>query len=89
MMPDKLLNTLANFEQWRANKPARNSETPKRLRQQAVALLAHYSKTTIVTKLRISTEQFNHWRLTHQIPDKMPWLTWKESSLQLLKCLDV
>ena len=27
MMPDKLINTLNNFEQWRANKPARNSAT--------------------------------------------------------------
>lgn len=59
MMSDKLLNTLANFEQWRDNKPARNSATPQHLCQQAVALLSHHSKTTIITKLHLSTEQFN------------------------------
>lgn len=61
MMPDKLLNTLANFEQWRSNKPSRGSAIPENLRQQAIALLSHYSKTTIVKKLRISHEQFNTW----------------------------
>ncbi|PKG36892.1 hypothetical protein, partial [Psychromonas sp. Urea-02u-13] len=71
MMSDKLLSTLANFEQWRANKPARNTATPKHLRQQAVALLSHYSKTKIVTTLRISTEQFNYWR-TEDEPSEHP-----------------
>ena len=70
MMSDKLLDTLANFEQWRNNKPARNSATPKYLCQQAVALLSHYSKATIVTKLRISTEQFNRWSLVDKAPDE-------------------
>ena len=72
MMPDKLINTLNNFEQWRANKPARNSATPKHLRLQAIALLSHYSKTAIVTKLRISTEQFNRWCITYKSPDELP-----------------
>ncbi len=72
MMSDKLLNTLANFEQWRDNKPTRNSATPKYLCLQAVALLSHYSKTTIVTKLRLSTEQFNRWCLVHKAPDEPP-----------------
>ena len=72
MMSDKLLNTLANFELWRDNKPARNSATPDHLCQQAVALLSHYSKTTIVTTLRLSSDQFNRWSLAFKVPDELP-----------------
>ena len=72
MMPEQLRKPLTNFEQWRANKPARNSATPEHLRLQALALLSHYSKTTIVTKLRISTEQFNRWCLAHKTPNELP-----------------
>ncbi len=72
MMSDKLINTLANFEQWRDNKPARNSATPEHLCQQAVALLSHYSKTTIVTTLRLSSDQFNRWSLAYKVPDELP-----------------
>jgi hypothetical protein len=72
MMSDELLRTIANFEQWRDNKPARNSATPKHLCQQATALLSHYSKTTIVTKLRLSSDQFNRWCLAYKTPDEAP-----------------
>lgn len=72
MMPDKLLNTLANFEQWRNNKPSRSSATPEHLRQQAIALLSHYSKTAIVKKLRISNEQFNTWLTAYPSTDASP-----------------
>jgi hypothetical protein len=72
MMSDKLLNTLANFEQWRSNKPAINTATPEHLCLQAIALLSDYSKTTIVTTLRLSSEQFNRWSLTHNAPDMLP-----------------
>ena len=70
MMSDKLLDTLANFELWRSNKPARNSATPQHLCQQATALLSHYSKTTIVTKLRLSSDQFNRWCLVYKASDE-------------------
>lgn len=72
MMSDKLLKTLAHFEQWRDNKPTRNSATPEHLCQQAVALLPHYSKTTIVTTLRLSSDQFNRWSLAYKVPDESP-----------------
>ena len=72
MMSDKLLNTLAHFEQWRDNKLARNSATPEHLCKQAVTLLSHYSKTTIVTTLRLSSEQFNRWLLAYKVPDELP-----------------
>ena len=63
MMSDKLLNTLANFEQWRANKPAQNNAPPKHLCRQAIVLLSHYSKSIIVTKFRLSSDQLNRWCL--------------------------
>lgn len=72
MMSDKLLRTFANFEQWRDNKQSRNSATPKHLCQQATALLSHYSKTTIVTKLRLSSDQFNRWCLVYKTSDEAP-----------------
>ena len=72
MMSDELLRTIAHFEQWRDNKPARNSATPKHLCQQATALLSHYSKTTIVTKLRLSSDQFNRWCLAYKTSDEAP-----------------
>lgn len=72
MMPDNLLNTLANFEQWRDNKPSRSSATPEYLRQQAIALLPHYSKTVIVKELRISHEQFNAWLTAYSSIDASP-----------------
>ncbi len=75
MMSDKLLSTLANFEQWRSSKPARNSATPLHLCQQAIALLSHYSKTTIVTQLRLSSEQFNRWCLADKVSDEPPYFT--------------
>ena len=72
MMPDKLLNTLANFEQWRNNKPSRSTAIPAHLRQQAIALLPHYSKTVIVKKLRITNEQFNTWLTAKSSNDASP-----------------
>jgi hypothetical protein len=66
MMSDQLTNTVAAFQQWRSNKPARSSATPSYLRQQAVALLPHYSQSIIATTLRISGTQLKHWRLAHQ-----------------------
>ena len=66
MMSDQLTNTVTAFQQWRSNKPARSSATPSYLRQQAVALLPHYSQSIIATTLRISGTQLKHWRLAHQ-----------------------
>ena len=66
MMSDQLTDTVAAFQQWRTNKPARSSATPSHLRKQAVALLPHYSQSTIATALRISGSQLKHWRLAHQ-----------------------
>lgn len=61
-MSDKLLTTLANFEQWRLTKTARGIATPLNLRLEAIELLSQYSISTIVTTLRLSYEQLNSWR---------------------------
>lgn len=59
MMSDQLADTLAAFELWRDNKPSKSSATPNYLRQQAVALLLHYSKSAITKTIRISGGQLN------------------------------
>lgn len=66
MMSDQLTNTVAAFQQWRSNKLSRGSATPHSLRLQAVALLPHYSLSTVAKNLQISSDQLKHWHLTHQ-----------------------
>ena len=66
MMSDQLSDTLGAFELWRKNKPSKSAATPINLRQQAVALLSNYSKTTIAKYLSISGTQFNHWQQLFQ-----------------------
>lgn len=89
MMPDKLLNTLANFEQWRNNKPSRNSATPEHLRQQAITLLPRYSKTAIVKKLRISNEQFNTWLTAYSSTDASPHFISLPNATQITESLSI
>jgi hypothetical protein len=72
MMPDQLANTLAAFVLWRNNKPSKSSATPISLRQQAVALLPHYSKSAITKTLRISGGQFKRWRVVYQTQPDTP-----------------
>jgi len=71
-MPDQLTQTVTDFEQWRREKTGKSSSTPVHLRKQAVALLAHYSKNSISTALRISGTQFKRWRLDYQAPEQLP-----------------
>jgi hypothetical protein len=72
MMSDQLADTLAAFELWRNNKPSKSSVTPVSLRQQAVALLPHYSKSAITKTIRISGGQFKRWRLEYQTQPDAP-----------------
>ena len=62
-MSDLLSNTIAAFEQWRSDKPKKRSPIPLSLRQQALALAPHYSRSKITLSLRISGRQFNQWAL--------------------------
>jgi hypothetical protein len=70
MMSDQLANTVAIFEQWRSDKSSKSAATPIHLRQQAVALLPHYSKNTVATRLRIRGGQLKRWHLALQAPDE-------------------
>lgn len=72
MMSEQLADTLAAFELWRDNKPSKSSATPNYLRQQAVALLPHYSKSAITKTIRISGGQFKRWRLEYQTQPDAP-----------------
>lgn len=66
MMSEQLADTLAAFEAWRNSKPTKSNATPITLRQQAVALFPHYSKSVIAKTLRISGGQFKRWHLESQ-----------------------
>ena len=49
------------FEQWRNTRAYPKVKTPETLRQQAVALLAHYSASTIIKTLNISGTNMQRW----------------------------
>ena len=65
MMSDLLSSTIAAFEQWRRDKPKKSSPIPLSLRQQALALLPHYSSSKITLSLHISGHQFKQWALAN------------------------
>ncbi len=50
------------FAHWRSNRIGRQVPTPNALREQAVALLNHYSSSQITSALRISGSQLKQWR---------------------------
>jgi hypothetical protein len=75
-MSDQLADTLAAFEVWRNNKPSKSCATPTYLRQQAVALLPHYTSSAIAKALHISGGQFKRWRLDVQTqPDALRFIS--------------
>ncbi len=51
---DQLTVVASAFQQWRDARPHRNARTPETLRQQAVALLTHYSSSKITSALKLS-----------------------------------
>jgi hypothetical protein len=59
---DQLLTVVTAFEHWRSNRNGRQVPTPTVLREQAVALLNHYSSSQITSALRISGTQLKQWR---------------------------
>jgi len=60
--PDQLSTLVSDFEHWRSNRNGRQVPTPTALREQAVALLNHYSSSQITSALRISGSQLKQWR---------------------------
>ncbi len=59
---DQLSIVVTAFEHWRSNRNGRQVPTPTELREQAVALLHHYSSSQITSALRISGSQLKQWR---------------------------
>ena len=59
---DQLPTVVTAFEHWRSNRNGRQVPTPTALREQAVALLHHYSSSQIISALRISGSQLKQWR---------------------------
>tara|TARA_R110001583_G_scaffold22560_1_gene84546 strand:+ start:515 stop:880 length:366 start_codon:yes stop_codon:yes gene_type:complete len=59
---DQLPTVVTAFEHWRNNRNGRQVPTPTALREQAVALLNHYSSSQIISALRISGSQLKQWR---------------------------
>ena len=59
---DQLSTLVTAFEHWRSNRNGRQVPTPSELREQAVALLNHYSSSQITSALRISGSQLKQWR---------------------------
>ena len=69
---DQLTNVVNAFEQWRNSKISRSARTPMELRQQAVALLSHYSKGKIICALKISGSNFKRWTQSLTSEDDSP-----------------
>lgn len=56
------LNALAvKLNAWRSQRTSRRVPIPESLRQQAVALLAHYPRTQIITTLGINSAMLKAW----------------------------
>ena len=58
---DKLALVANAFAQWRLSRRNRCEKTPQDLRQQAVDLLADYSKAKIISTLKLSGANFKNW----------------------------
>ena len=63
---ERMAATVAAFEQWRAQRPHSTQVTPESLKQQAVALLAHFPSPQINAKLNISGTNLKRW--AEQLP---------------------
>ncbi len=61
---EQLSIVVTAFPHWLCNRNGRQVPTPAALREQAVALLSHYSSSQITSALRISGGQLKQWRAT-------------------------
>lgn len=69
---DQLTTLVTAFEHWRSNRNGRQVPTPNALREQAVALLKHYSSSKITSALRISGGQLKQWKNSVISPENTP-----------------
>jgi hypothetical protein len=66
--PNPQLSAAATaFQQWRSTRAYPKVKTPEPLRQQAVALLAHFPASTIIKALKINGSNFKRWSQLSQI----------------------
>ena len=69
---DQLSTLVTAFEHWRSNRNGRQVPTPIALREQAVALLNHYSSSQITAALSISGSQLKQWRNSAALTETKP-----------------
>jgi hypothetical protein len=63
-MPNEMMaSAIVAFELWRENKGYCAAKIPENLRQQAVALLDHFSSSKIVSALSLSGTGLKRWSL--------------------------
>jgi hypothetical protein len=60
---EMMASAIVAFELWRENKGHSAAKTPENLRQQAVALLDHFSSSKIVSALSLSGTGLKRWSL--------------------------
>ncbi|MCX4030123.1 hypothetical protein H0A36_28085 [Endozoicomonas sp. SM1973] len=61
-----LESVAAAFQAWRENRPGKRQKTPAALRQQALALLEHYSVSKVINTLGLSHSALKSWQLVEQ-----------------------
>ena len=59
---DELSRSIDAFKQWRATRKKSTRKTPEGLQQQAVELLAHYSRSRVSSELGLSGTQVKRWQ---------------------------
>jgi hypothetical protein len=70
--PLSLESVAAAFQDWRDNRPGKRQKTPIALRQQALALLAHYSVSNVIDTLGLSHSALKSWQRTAQCEQPSP-----------------
>ena len=66
--PDEMMAlAVTAFQQWRLTRAHRAVKTPKALQQQAVALLAHFSSSKIMSALKLSGANLKRWSTNLQV----------------------
>ena len=66
--PDEMMAlAVTTFQQWRLTRAHRAVKTPRALQQQAVALLAHFSSSKIMSALKLSGANLKRWSTNLQV----------------------
>ena len=60
--PLTLESVSAAFDHWRQNRTSRKESVPISLREHAIKLLAHHSKSRVIEALKINHSMLKQWR---------------------------